>query len=167
MRELYKDVEMELDGKKYLFKIKKMDALSTNNILKLLTEKLLPGVPNLREVIAGVSIPEDAQPEDLQKIALKRSEAIFTTLPKILSLISEEEFMDLERKCLRTVSVMLPAGPQPVMINNRFGFEELEYESSAVLMLCYEVIAFNVKGFFGESSLSSFLSHLNISLPDA
>ena len=42
MRELYKDVEMELDGKKYLFKIKKMDALSTNNILKLLTEKLLP-----------------------------------------------------------------------------------------------------------------------------
>ena len=160
MREMFKDVKIEIDDKEYLFRIKKMDVFSTSGMIKFLVAKIVPGIKSFQEILSDDEISENTNEEDVKKISAQRTMMILEELPKIMELVSEKELVDLEKKCLKTVSVVLAAGEHPVFINNEFGLEELEYETAAVLMLCYEVITFNVKGFFGESSLSSALKRL-------
>ena len=152
MRETIKTVTHEIEGKECSFQIKKMDALKASFLLKFVTEKLLP----LLEAAKDVFIEHDEK-ETEEEVVQKRMTTIMTVVPQALASISEEELRNFEIKCLQTVNMWLPAGWQPVMMGDKFGVEEVEYDPMIALILCYEVVEFNFKGFFGGKGLSSLL----------
>ena len=73
--------------------------------------------------------------------------------PAMLDLIvslSEEELRSVMTAVLNHVSVLLPAGPQPVMTGSEWGYPELEYDTRSCMRLLMEGIAWSLSGFFGE-----------------
>jgi len=158
MREITKEVKHEIDGKEMTFQIRKMNALKGSYLVKFVTEKLIPVFAKLQ----GIFAPADEN-ADQQKVVEARTEEVLQMIPDALSKLSDDEVEQLLTRCLQTVDVLLPAGWQPVMIGNSFGVEELEYDIVTALILCYEVIEFNLGGFFGGKSLGSFLPHPNTS----
>ena len=162
MREVTKEVKHEIDGKEYTFQIRKMNALKGSYLVKFVTEKLILVFTKLQ----GVFTPA-AGDADQQKVVAARTEELLAMIPDALSKLSDEEVEQLLSRCLNTVDVLLPAGWQPVMSGSDFGFEELEYDIMTALILCYEVIEFNLGGFFGGKSLGSFLPSRNTSQQNA
>jgi len=156
MRITTKEVVHEVDGQEMTFQIRKMDALHGSYLMKFCAEKLLPVFNDVQKLFANDN-EEGLSPEELEEIAKKRTDEVFTMLPKALANLSEEELIGFEMKCLRTVDVKKPAGLQPVLIGNNFGVEELEDDIKTILILCYEVVEFNMSGFFGEKGLGSLL----------
>ena len=47
------------------------------------------------------------------------------------------------------ISVLLPAGPHPVMTGSEWGYPELEYDTPTCMKLLLEGIAWSLSGFFG------------------
>jgi len=159
MRITTKEVKHEVDGQEMTFQIKKMDALRGSYLMKFCAEKFLPVLNKAQNMFS-----EDEQPkneEEVQILAKKRTEEIFTLIPEVLSTMTEEELISFETRCLQTVEVLKPAGWQPVMVGNHFGVEELEDDIKTVLILCYEVVEFNMGSFFGGKSLASLLHRKN------
>lgn len=163
MRETTKEVKHEVDGKEMTFQIRKMDALKGAYLVKFATEKLIPIFSKLTNIFQTPDKDLQGKPindAEQQKLIEKRTEEVMKMLPEALTALSEEELTDLISRCLQTVDLLLPAGWQPVMIGKSFGVSELEYDIMTVLILCYDVIEFNLGGFFGGKSLSSFLKNL-------
>jgi hypothetical protein len=52
--------------------------------------------------------------------------------------------------CLNHVSVLLPAGPNPVMTGSEWGYPELKHDTVVCLKLVLEEIAWALEGFFGD-----------------
>ena len=74
------------------------------------------------------------------------------TAPTMLDLIaslSEEELRSVMTSVLNHVSVLLPAGPQPVMTGSEWGYPELEHDTPVCMKLLLEGIAWSLSGFFG------------------
>jgi len=159
MREIVKQVTREVGGEEKTFQIRKMNALSGSVLLKFVAEKLLPLFGGMQDMFAqGI---QDG--ETVEEVAKKRTDAIITIIPQALASISEEELTSFEERCLNTVDILMPAGWQPVMSGKNFGVEELEHDPIAVLLLCYDVLEFNLGGFFGGKGLSSILPRKNTS----
>ena len=73
--------------------------------------------------------------------------------PTILDLVSSfsgEELRSVMTSVLNHVSVLLPAGPHPVMTGNEWGYPELEHDTPSCMKLLLEGIAWSLSGFFGE-----------------
>jgi len=86
--------------------------------------------------------------------------------PTILDLIfslSEDELRSVMTAVLNHVSVLLPAGPQPVMTGPEWGYPELEHDTPSCMKLLLEGIAWNLSGFFGEGQPGSPPAHADIS----
>ena len=158
MRITTKEVKHEIDGQEMTFQIRKMDALHGSYLMKFCAEKFMPFLNDAQSLFSGDAPKSEAEVEKIAKI---RTEQIFTLIPKALSTLSEEELINFEIRCLQTVDVLKPAGWQPVMVGNEFGVEELEDDIKTVLILCYEVVEFNMGSFFGGKSLASFLPQRN------
>lgn len=158
MRETVKQVKHEVDGVEQTFQIHKMDALRGSYLMKFCTEKFLPLLNDIQSIVTNEK-PKDEK--DVDRIALAGTEQIISMIPKVLASMSEEELITFEIRCLRTVDMMKPAGWQPVMVGDNWGVEELENDLKTVLLLCYEVVEFNLGSFFGGKSLSSFLPGKN------
>ena len=47
------------------------------------------------------------------------------------------------------ISVLLPAGPHPVMTGSEWGYPELEHDTPTCMKLLLEGIAWSLSGFFG------------------
>lgn len=166
MREITKEVKHEVEGKEFIFQITKMNALKGTYLVKFVTEKLIPVFTQLQGIFQAPDKDADGKDlseEEQQKIVEQRTEEVLQMIPKALEALSEEELTGLIERCLQTVQVMMPAGWQPVMIGHNFGVEELEYDIMTTLLLCYEVIEFNLGSFFGGKSLGSFLPRRNTS----
>ena len=158
MRVTTKEVKHEVDGQELTFQIKKMDALHGSYLMKFCAEKFLPFLNDAQELFSS----EDMQNvEDVDKVAKERTNKVLTLIPKVLSSLTEDELINFEKRCLNTVTVLKPAGWQPVMYGDNFGIEELEDDLMTVLILCYEVVEFNIGSFFGGKRLDSFLHHQN------
>ena len=153
MREITKEVKHTVDGREMTFQITKMNALHGTYLMKFCAEKILPAFAKMKDIF--MSEPEEGKTDD--EINAERTEKVISILPEILASLSEDDLMKLETRCLQTVRAVLPAGLQPVMIGSNFGISELEYDIITALVLCYEVIEFNLGGFFGENSLGSLL----------
>ena len=69
--------------------------------------------------------------------------------------LSEEELNCLMRTCLRAVSVLLPAGPVPVLDGDCWGVPDLEYDAWTCLKLTLEAVSWTLEGFFPESGPGS------------
>ena len=73
--------------------------------------------------------------------------------PTILDLVSSfsgDELRSVMTAVLNHVSVILPAGPQPVMTGSEWGYPELEHDTPSCMKLLLEGIAWSLSGFFGE-----------------
>ena len=74
------------------------------------------------------------------------------TSPTMLDLIaslSEDELRSIMTSLFNHISVLLPAGPHPVMTGSEWGYPELEHDTPACMRLLLEGIAWSLSGFFG------------------
>ncbi len=83
---------------------------------------------------------------------LENQNASHTMLDLIASL-SEDELRSVMTSVLNHVSVLLPAGPHPVMTGSEWGYPELEHDTPACMKLLLEGIAWSLSGFFGGGQL--------------
>ena len=72
------------------------------------------------------------------------------TLLDLISSLSEEEMRSVMTAVLNHTSVLLPAGPHPVMTGNEWGYPELEHDVASCMKLLLEGISWSLSGFFGE-----------------
>ena len=71
------------------------------------------------------------------------------TLLDLVASLSEEELRSVMTAVLNHTSVLLPAGPQPVMTGPEWGYPELEHDTVSCMKLLLEGIAWSLSGFFG------------------
>ena len=71
------------------------------------------------------------------------------TLLDLIASLSEEELKSVMTSVLNHVSVLLPAGPHPVMTGSEWGYPELEHDTPACMKLLLESMAWSLSGFFG------------------
>ena len=75
------------------------------------------------------------------------------TSPTILDLItslSSDELRSVMTSCLNHISVLLPAGPNPVMSGSEWGYPELKHDTVSCMKLVLEEIAWALEGFVGD-----------------
>ena len=72
------------------------------------------------------------------------------TMLDLIASLSEEELRSVMTSVLNHVSVLLPAGPQPVMTGGEWGYPELEHDTPSCMKLLLEGVAWSLSGFFGE-----------------
>ena len=75
-----------------------------------------------------------------------------STAPTMLDLIaslSEDELRSVMKSVFNHISVLLPAGPHPVMTGSEWGYPELEHDTPTCMKLLLEGIAWSLSGFFG------------------
>ena len=77
------------------------------------------------------------------------------TLLDLIASLSEEELRSVMTSVLNHVSVLLPAGPNPVMTGSEWGYPELEHDTPACMKLLLEGIAWSLSGFFDEGGSRS------------
>ena len=159
MRQIYKDIEITIGGNPVGFRLTKLDAFSGVQLLRLLMrlEERIggDGSPTVRE--CGVREVRSARRTSLCARSQRRTggspvspqRSAFTLLDLISSL-SESELRSVMMAVLNHVSVLLPAGPHPVMTGNEWGYPELEHDTPSCMKLLLEGIAWSLSGFFGE-----------------
>ena len=172
MRETIKRIKIGPEGEEKEYQIHKMNALAGSYLIKFCSEKLLPVYNSLQNAFSSTDtdiegLTDEQIAEKEAKVAKERTQAVIRLIPEALSKLSEKELMEFEVRCLQTVEILKPAGWQAVMINGRFGDEDLEYDLGTVLRLVYEVLVFNLGSFFGGANLSSLLNNSGSSLPNA
>lgn len=167
MRELTREIKLEIDGKEYTFLMKKFTAFEGGRTVVFLAKKLVPQIETIIKLFKAAKVDENAEEKDLKEVTDQRFKMIIPEIGKLLEMISEDELVDLEKRCLQSVSVMLPAGLHRVFTGSSFGLEELEYDTFACLTLTLHVLMFNSESFFGESSLKSAIAKFSTMLQDA
>ena len=80
--------------------------------------------------------------------------------PSILDLITS---LSSETSCLNHVSVLLPAGPNPVMSGSEWGYPELKHDTVSCMKLVLEEIAWALEGFFAEGGPNASPAEANTS----
>ena len=119
MRSIFRDITLTIDGSPVGFRLTKPDAFSGVEILRLLLRL------------------QDQQPDQN---------------PSILDLItslSGDELRSVMTSCLNHVSVLLPAGPNPVMTGSEWSYPEIQHDTPTCMKLLLEGIAWSLSGFFG------------------
>ena len=71
------------------------------------------------------------------------------TLLDLVASLSEDELRSVMTSVLNHVSVILPAGPHPVMTGSEWGYPELEHDTPSCMKLLLEGISWSLSGFFG------------------
>ena len=123
MRQITKDIQINIDGSQIGFRLSKLDAFSGIMLLRLLMR--------------------------LEK------ENDHPTILDLISSLSEDELRSVMTAVLNHVSVLLPAGPQPVMTGPEWGYPELEHDTPSCMKLLLEGISWSLSGFFGEGQSGS------------
>jgi len=129
MRNITKDISLKIDGQEVSFRLTKLDAFSGVALLRLLMRL-----------------------EDERRCHPEQSEAASKdlTLLDLLASLSEDELRSVMTSVLNHVSVLLPAGPHPVMTGSEWGYPELEHDTPSCMKLLLEGISWSLSGFFGE-----------------
>ena len=120
MRSIQKDVTLTVDGSPSGFRLTKPDAFSGVEILRLLLRL------------------QNAKPEENSSVL------------DLITSLSSDELRSVMTSCLNHVSVLLPAGPNPVMTGSEWGYPELKHDTVSCMKLVLEEIAWALEGFFGD-----------------
>lgn len=126
MRNVFKNIELNVEGENHSFRISKWDVMSSICLFRA-----------VRQVApADESIP-----------LTKLYEVAFEEMP-------EYQLKPLLVKALNHVEMLLPAGYQPVMTGEDFGIEALEYDAKTCLKLAIQSWVWTLQDFFidGEST---------------
>ena len=67
----------------------------------------------------------------------------------LITSLSADELRSVMTSCLNHVSVLLPAGPNPVMTGSEWGYPELKHDTVSCMKLVLEEISWALEGFFG------------------
>ena len=140
MRQITKDIQINIDGSQTGFRLFKLDAFSGIMLLRLLMR--------LEEQGDGSPRYADAEPEN-------RPRRSSPTYLDFIASLSEDELRSVMTAVLNHVSVLLPAGLQPVMTGPEWGYPELERDTPSCMKLLLEGIAWSLSGFFGEGQPGS------------
>jgi len=116
MRQITKDIQINIDGSQIGFRLSKLDAFSGILLLRLLMRL------------------EEHNPHP--------------TMLDLIASLSEDEIRSVMIAVLNHVSVLLPAGPQPVMTGPECGYPELEHDTPSCMKLLLEGISWSLSGFF-------------------
>ena len=128
MREIYKRLTLQIDGKPYDFRLRKLDAFSGAQLLQLV-RKYIP-VKTGGQKIADLIGP------------------IFLALPA-------QELRELMTMCLSATYGRLDAGWQPILQQGEWSWPELEYDTAGTLKITLESVLWSLDSFFigvGSSS---------------
>ena len=68
----------------------------------------------------------------------------------LIASLSEDELRSVMTSVFNHISVLLPAGPHPVMTGSEWGYPELQHDTVSCLKLVLEEIAWALEGFFGD-----------------
>ncbi len=71
------------------------------------------------------------------------------TMLDLIASLSEDELRSVMTAVFNHISVLLPAGPNPVMTGSEWGYPELEHDTPTCMKLLLEGIAWSLSGFFG------------------
>ena len=71
------------------------------------------------------------------------------TMLDLVSSLSDEELRSVMTAVLNHTAVLLPAGPNPVMTGNEWGYPEIRHDTPTCMKLLLEGIAWSLSGFFG------------------
>ena len=118
----------------------------------------------MRQITKDIQIPIDGTPVSFRLTKLDafsgvqllrllmrlESENASPTILDLVSSFSGDELRSVMTAVLNHVSVILPAGPQPVMTGSEWGYPELEHDTPSCMKLLLEGIAWSLSGFFGE-----------------
>ncbi len=117
----------------------------------------------MRQITKDIEIPVDGSPvgfrltklDAFSGVALLRlllrleSGGGAPTMPDLIASLSEEELRSVMTAVLNHVSVLLPAGPHPVMTRSEWGYPELEHDTPSCMKLLLAGIAWSLSGFSG------------------
>lgn len=156
-RELFKQIEIENEGKMDLYRVRKMDAFTGSALLKVLLAKFLPAVQMAESFYKenmdklGDSATEEQQ-EEMNKEAIK---LIMKVAPPLLEDLTEDELKGLMVRALQYTDKKLKSGwVQVVDKSKNFAVDDVEFDLMLCLNLCVQCIMFNCSGFFGANGLS-------------
>ena len=132
--------QIEINGRKW--RISKFDALTGSYIAYTLMSEILPMGLNSK-----LGIPS----------------------PKTSTKMSKEDFINLQKDCLKVCGEVLPAGAAPVIgENGNWGVADAEHDAALVMNLTIQALVWNIPSFFDESLLSSLANAMSgLSLPGA
>ena len=71
------------------------------------------------------------------------------TMLDLIASLSEDDLRSVMTSVFNHISVLLPAGPHPVMTGSEWGYPELEHDTPTCMKLLLEGIAWSLSGFFG------------------
>ena len=72
------------------------------------------------------------------------------TMLDLIASLSEGELRSVMTSVFNHISVLLPAGPHPVMTGSEWGYPELEHDTPTCMKLLLEGIAWSLSVFFGS-----------------
>lgn len=137
MKQIDKMITLDLGGEKKDFRLRKPDAFSGVEILRLLMRL------------------QDRNPEARP------------TVMDLVASFSADELKSVMTSCLNHVFVMLPAGPNPVMTGDEWSWPELQYDAQSCLELMLEEISWALEGFFVAGGSTSAPASRTSSQPSA
>ena len=123
MRIITKTITLPVDGSPTEFRLTKLDAFSGACLLQTLRRH---------------------QPEN--------EERLDSLLNRIFDSLPANELRSLMIMCLNAVEVRLPAGWQPVLIGEDWGWPDLQYNARACMALTFQEMIWTLHDFFEESA---------------
>ena len=143
MRDIIKNIQLQIDGKPMDFRLTKLDAFSGAELLQLISRVPQTCHPERSESGVEGSHPQSPEP------------STDSTLTALFASLSPSDLRSLMTSCLNHVEVLLPAGYQPVMQGSSWSWPELEHDAATCLKLTLEEALWTLTGFFGEGGSTS------------
>ena len=136
MRNIIKNIQLNMDGTPTDFRLTKLDAFSGVALLRLLA-----------------SLPESTT----QRVILNEGEGSHSRSPlfSVFSALSDSDLRNLMTVCLEHCEVRLPAGWNPVMTRGEWSYIELEHDVATCMKLTIEEVLWTLEGFFGAGASDS------------
>ena len=175
MRKISKEITLTIDGSPQGFRLTKPDAFSGVEILRLVmrlqdqwekagrnvgddhsssgrtrneSNKLTFHQPSSA---TGGGFETPLVPTPTAEVERRKPPLVPTpTVLDLITSLSAEELRSVMTSCLNHVSVLLPAGPNPVMTGSEWGYPELKHDTVSCMKLVLEEIAWALEGFFGD-----------------
>ena len=145
MRRISKDLSLTIGGNPLSFRLTKPDAFSGVEILRLLLrlqDRWEDGAEQGDGFCRSTNVEQKNRP--------RRTAQTSPTIMDLITSLSADELRSVMTSCLNHVSVLLPAGPNPVMTGSEWGYPELKHDTVSCMKLVLEEIAWALEGFFGE-----------------
>ena len=153
MRQIIEDIQIIIDGSPQGFRLTKPDAFSGVEILRLLLrlqdqQQCHPEVCSARKTSQCARFQRKTDGSPVHEVSAAEPKDL--TVLDLITSLSSDELRSVMTSCLNHVSVLLPAGPNPVMTGSEWGYPELKHDTVSCMKLVLEEIAWALEGFFGD-----------------